>query len=354
MKEYTVQLGDTLAKLCYRYQTRKEDMLAKNPSLSSNGYLYPGKRIYLPEPIKGLYQENICYYEYGFRELEKDRIELSVQHGVTSEAIGTSRLGTPIWLFRIGTGHKKIFYSGTWHGNEWLNSWLLIQFIHILVQKQAKEETWYGIDIPALLKEVTLYIVPLVNPDGAELVQTGRVAKEKEMARILSINDGMKTFDHWSANAYGVDLNHQWPAGWKEEARTSPNRPFPRHYGGIAPLTEPEARAIYELTMREDFSHVIALHSQGEEIYWGYRGLEPEESKTLAERLGRVSSYEPVHTANSQAGYKDWFIKEFRRPGFTVETGRGQNPLPFQSSTRMWVTAMPLLLESCLFPNFAT
>ena len=27
-------------------------------------------------------------------------------------------------------------------------------------------------------------------------------------------------------------------------------------------------------------------------------------------------------------GWKDWFIQCFRRPGFTVEIGKGENPLP--------------------------
>ena len=30
----------------------------------------------------------------------------------------------------------------------------------------------------------------------------------------------------------------------------------------------------------------------------------------------------------SHGGFKDWFISELRKPGFTMEIGKGENPLP--------------------------
>ena len=98
--------------------------------------------------------------------------------------------------------------------------------------------------------------------------------------------------------------------------------------------------------MEEEFDIVLAFHSQGEEIYWGYQHLEPPESRAMAEKLAKASSFRAVQTADSSAGYKDWFIKEFRRPGFTIETGVGQNPLPITSAARIWITTVPLLLET--------
>ncbi len=72
----------------------------------------------------------------------------------------------------------------------------------------------------------------------------------------------------------------------------------------------------------------MSLHSQGGEIYWNYRGYEPPESKELAARLAAASGYRAVELTGSDAGYKDWFIQRFRKPGFTVELGIGKNPLP--------------------------
>lgn len=351
---YEVKKGDTQAKIAFNHKVRLEALTYENQSNPAfHSYLKPGT--FLRIPTDNSYnlseKDNGCLYEYGWRELENDR--LKVGPSIHCEKIGLSVLGKPIWLFRTGTGKKKIFISAAWHGNEWLNTWLLMKFLQEWETRLNKRKSWFGLNIEELYQNVTLFVVPLVNPDGVELVQEGIYGLNNYQQDILQINEGYKDFRHWSANASGVDLNHQWPADWYEEARSSPGRPFFRHFGGYSPLSEPETKAIHELSTKEEFSHVIALHSQGEEIYWGYQNQEPDESKELANRLARASSYRAVKTADSKAGYKDWFIKEFKRPGFTVETGTGQNPLPLEASKRIWITCLPLLLESITFPDFS-
>ncbi|WP_218151601.1 M14 family metallopeptidase [Alteribacillus iranensis] len=351
MRKYVIQPGDTLSKIAYRNNVRIDDIVRNNHHLpSKDSYLSIGDFLSIPEPhtTKQIHsKENhiACHNEYGWRELEDDRERLGVS--IYQKKIGWSRLGKPIWLFRVGKGKKRICYSGTWHGNEWLNTWLLMKFLMEIERKYRNHESWHHVNIRAVLdEEVTLYFLPLVNPDGAELVQEGLQRTHSFFDEIHTINEGFHCYKHWSANAAGVDLNHQWPAGWKRESDTSPQRPFPRHYGGEAPLTEPETRAVYQLTMEEEFDIVLAFHSQGEEIYWGYQHLEPPESRAMAEKLAKASSFRAVQTADSSAGYKDWFIKEFRRPGFTIETGVGQNPLSITSAARIWITTVPLLLET--------
>ncbi|RSL32071.1 LysM peptidoglycan-binding domain-containing protein [Salibacterium salarium] len=351
---YKVKKGDTTAKIAFYHGVGIEALMNENRNIPAYySYLEPGTFLRIPTNIGYDLSEKDygCLYEYGWRELETDRLKMHSM--IHSEKIGASVAGKPIWLFRTGSGKKKIFFSAAWHGNEWLNTWLLMKFLKEWQKNRIQKKRWFGIDLEELCREITLYIVPLVNPDGAALVQEGIHGVQHSQEEILKINEGFKDFRHWSANASGVDLNHQWPAEWKEEAASSPEHPFPRHFGGYTPLSEPESKAIYELSMKEKFSHVIALHSQGEEIYWGYAHQEPAESKELANRLAKVSSYRAVQTADSKAGYKDWFIKEFKRPGFTVETGVGQNPLPMEASMRMWITCLPLLLESCTFPDFS-
>jgi g-D-glutamyl-meso-diaminopimelate peptidase len=102
-------------------------------------------------------------------------------------------------------------------------------------------------------------------------------------------------------------------------------------------------------TEERQFGLVLALHTQGEEIYWNYRDYEPAESEALAARLGAVSSYRPVKLSGSDAGYKDWFIQTFRRPGFTIEAGNGVNPLPLSQFEDMYDDIAKLLLEAMKF-----
>ena len=89
----------------------------------------------------------------------------------------------------------------------------------------------------------------------------------------------------WKANLHGVDLNLQYPAGW--------------------------------LRARE-----------------------------LAERFASVSSYRMEDTPynSSFAGYKDWFIQSFRRPGFTIEVGTGENPLPLGQFDDIYRASLPILI----------
>ena len=116
------------------------------------------------------------------------------------------------------------------------------------------------------------------------------------------------------------------------------DKPAPRDYVGEAPLTAPESVAVYELTRENDFLLILAYHTQGEVIYWKYLDYEPARSKEIADYFGRVSGYAVEETpgASGYAGYKDWFIKEYDRPGYTIEAGMGENPLPMTQFERIY------------------
>ena len=91
---------------------------------------------------------------------------------------------------------------------------------------------------------------------------------------------------------------------WDEEAaRRGITSPGPRDYAGTAPLTEPEAQALAQWTQQHTFDAVVSLHSQGQEIYWNYRDLEPRESGPLSRRLAKASGYKAVKLGGSDAGY---------------------------------------------------
>mgnify|MGYP004548025827 FL=1 len=50
----------------------------------------------------------------------------------------------------------------------------------------------------------------------------------------------------------------------------------------------------------------------------------------IADAFAAVSGYavEDTPYASGFAGYKDWYIAAFDRPGYTIEAGKGVNPLP--------------------------
>ena len=161
----------------------------------------------------------------------------------------------------------------------------------------------------------------------------------------------------WKANISGVDLNLGYPAGWENaraiKFRQGYTRPGPRDYTGTRPLETPENRAMYALTEADDYDRVIAYHTQGAEIYWQYRDQAPRGSRALAERFAAASGYAvaDVPYESGFAGYKDWFIGAFQRSGFTIEAGRGENPLPIADLESMYAENEGILTAALLDDN---
>ena len=52
----------------------------------------------------------------------------------------------------------------------------------------------------------------------------------------------------------------------------------------------------------------------------------------MADALAASSGYKVCQPSGlaSHGGFKDWFINAKSRPGFTIEVGVGENPLPIQ------------------------
>ena len=131
----------------------------------------------------------------------------------------------------------------------------------------------------------------------------------------------------WKANIRGVDLNLQFPAGWQqakqikfEQGFTSP---APRDFVGFGPLTEPEALAIYNFNLEHNFKLILSYHTQGEVIFWQFQNYAPKNSFFIGSTFAKISGYSLADTPydSSFAGYKDWFIQNYNRPGFTIEAG---------------------------------
>lgn len=272
---------------------------------------------------------------------------------IRTETIATTAFGRPIYAMAIGEGDRQVLYSAAHHANEWLTSTVLLKFAEDYAEAIQNGGQIGGTDASELSKTSTIYIVPMVNPDGVDLV-TGVLLpgdEEYERARELARNYPNIPFPAgWKANLNGVDLNLQYPAGWlmAREIKFSQGytSPGPRDYVGRFPLSQIESQALYDYTERIDPAIVIAWHSQGEVIYWQYGGIEVEGARELAEEFASVSGYrlEDTPYASSFAGYKDWFIQAYRRPGFTIEVGSGTNPLPLSQFEDIYRASLPILV----------
>lgn len=256
-----------------------------------------------------------------------------------TEVLAETAQGRKLHTLVIGNGPRNIIFSASWHANEWITTPVLLKFIEEFAEALKNGGTIFGVNAGDLAAKVTIYSVPMVNPDGVDLV-TGAIGQDtvpyQDAADIAASFPAIPFPDGWKANLNGVDLNLQFPAGWLRAREIKFlqgfNRPAPRDYVGRAPLTQPEAKAMAGYTTYIDPDLVLALHTQGKEIYWSFMDYEVPGARELGERMAQVSGYRLTEPApnSSFAGYKDWFIKEFRRPGFTIEAGSGVNPLPLE------------------------
>ena len=274
-----------------------------------------------------------------------------------SQLLTTTAFDRPIRTLVIGDGPRKVIYTAAHHANEWITTPVLLKFVEDFAEAIRTGGRIYDVDAGQLAQQVTIYTVPMVDPDGVDLVtgviQPGQV--QYEMAARLSENYPTIPFpDGWKANLLGVDLNLQYPAGWPQarEIKFSQGftRPGPRDYVGRAPLNQLESRALAGFTEFVDPELVLAYHSQGRVIYWQFEDVEVPGARELGERFSQVSGYalEDTPEESAYAGYKDWFIKIFRRPGYTIEVGTGTNPLPLSQFDEIYRDNLGILVTAAI------
>ena len=285
-------------------------------------------------------------------------VELARQYPIIrTEVLTTSAFGRPVRTLVMGTGERKVLFTAAHHANEWITALVLLKFAEELAAAAEAGGRIYGINAATILKAATVYMVPLVNPDGVDLV-TGGVEPGTvpyETAVSLAANYPQIPFpEGWKANLMGVDLNLQYPALWlrAREIKFSQGytRPGPRDYVGRAPLTQRESRGLAQYTEQLDPALVLAYHTQGKVIYWQFQDIPVPGAQALAEEFARLSGYglETVPEESSYAGYKDWFIQRFRRPDFTIEAGSGVNPLPLSQFEEIYRDNLGILTTAAL------
>lgn len=340
---YKIARGDSIWKLAQTYHLNPDAILILNQSINPNA-LKIGESMDIPKRITSpIVNGRLKYDDVVLTKQLKELRE--IYPFIRVRSIGKSVLGKPLQEIIIGKGPKKINLNAAFHANEWITTPIVMTFLNDYLLALTNFQSLSGISVTPFYQSVQLSIVPMVNPDGVSLVING--PPETIRNQVVTINEGSEEFTAWKANIRGVDLNNQYPARWEiEKERKEPKGPSPRDYPGEAPLTEPEAIAMAELAEKSNFNLMIALHTQGEEFYWGYEGFESKESATIAKEFAKVSGYRAVQYIDSHAGYKDWFIQEFRKPGFTIELGKGINPLPLSQFDDIYKRTLPIFVAA--------
>lgn len=265
-------------------------------------------------------------------------------------SIGKTVLGRKIKVLSLGKTTGSALFVGATHGSEWLTSLVLLRFFDELCYAFEHGTDFCGINVGKAIAKRGVSVVPVLNPDGVEINIRGKAGALSSANKIERIAKG--DYEHWNANARGVDINHNFGAGWEilqvKERKNGIFGPAPRQYGGPRAFSEPETRAVCGFCSTFDIKRLYSFHSQGEEIYWYYGRRTPMISRDMAEEFAFACGYKvsmPEGMA-SHGGLKDWYIEKFGRPGFTIEIGLGRNPLPLADFDSVYEKLKPALAKA--------
>ena len=220
--------------------------------------------------------------------------------------IGRSLLKRNIFAVKVGEGRPIGIVQYGMHGREYITAKLAFLHCQIGVVKGS------------------LWLLPLVNPDGALLSQTGLSSVESENKRqsLLYMN-GNADFSLWKANGRGVDLNVNFPARWGEGEKNT-RTAGRENYVGRRPGSERETLALMRFTEKISPDYTVSYHTKGEEIYWYFHQSKEASARdyALAKSLSKSTGYPLAFAKGSAGGYKDWCIQRLGIPSFTIEAGK--------------------------------
>lgn len=285
---------------------------------------------------------------YGGREINEIIRTLCERYEFLQRfSVGKSVAGRDIPAVKFSSGESYTLFAAAFHGSEHITSNICLMLLEDFAAAYDSRTSIEGINIRKALEGRGIIFLPRVNPDGCEISIFGSVCAGNRAGEITKQCGG--DFSHWNANLRGVDINHNFDADFDDvkeaELKAGIYAAGPSKFGGTRPESEPETAALVSLCEEENIHHVCALHTQGEVIYWGYKDHCLSRCRQMAQILAATSGYAldvPQGTA-AGGGFKDWFVSRFDRPGFTLEMGRGSNPLPIDRALEIYLKAREML-----------
>ena len=204
--------------------------------------------------------------------------------------LGRSHRGRPILALRISdagdAGEPAVLITGATHGSELLSTEYALDAAEALLRG-------YGTD-PAVTRRVDdldIWVVPLVNPDGNEVVHQVTRFGGRKNCRDTTPTGRIDPFE-------GVDLNRNYPLGWGRDESASRSWAGSAYYRGEAPESEPEVVALRDLAVDLHFAAAVSFHTNGSMLLVPYtldgvESPEPNTAWTVAEAVAAVVPKQP-------------------------------------------------------------
>lgn len=172
-----------------------------------------------------------------------------------------------IWAMKVSDNvyededEPAVYYFGAHHAREPLSTEVAFYVLNHLIDN-------YGTD-PEITENVNnteIWFVPIVNPDGHEVVLDQLYTDWRKNIRDNDGN-GYVTSLGWDCPD-GVDPNRNY--GWEWGGTGTSNDPNDITYCGPEAFSEPELQAIRDLMAAENFVAGISYHTYSELVLWSY------------------------------------------------------------------------------------
>ena len=330
--------GETMQLLGWDHTSAKVSYKGQVGYVAPN-YIMPADSNYFRNTLSTVAPTNMYTYDQMLEDIKL--LEQRYGNLIAVSSIGASALGRDLPVIRIGNANAKynVLLQGAIHGREHMTAWLLMAMADYWLERDVLS---YG--------DVCYHIIPMMNPDGVTISQTGKLSdaqneiyKNDKKSGFTSASKANYAKD-WKANGLGVDLNRNFDAGWAEnDDRTAPSA---QNYRGQAPFSAAETAALRDYTLRYDFDVTISYHSSGDLIYYAYGNKKAvnNASKSLAKAVKGISGY-PLrdNSEGSSGGYKDWAMDVLEIPSLTIEIGRSDSPLAMREIYSVFVRNIRVL-----------
>lgn len=289
---------------------------------------------------------------YSYSQMNADLKSLAAEFPdlLKLSSIGKSELGKDLTLAILGNekAEKKIFVSAAIHAREHMIALYSTAQIEYMLRNPDMICDGTDYTFAELLDKVCLYIVPMSNPDGIEIVQTLTIP---DAFKSKYASDPTYYASQWKANALGVDLNMNFDAEWDKAGKRPTDSKIPAYLGykGTAPESAAEAKALADFVRENKFDFVLSYHMMGSVIYWEYGDNKEviEQSREIALRIAAQSGY-PLGDpgSSSVAGLKDYVMSKLATPSLTIEFGTEAAPAEIRDFDNIWARTKNLLAVS--------
>ena len=252
--------------------------------------------------------------------------ELQKDPAVQLLTLGKSILGREIPLLSLGKGRRAALYVGGIRGTEGDAARLLTDFAADYLRQLRRNATVFEHSMQYLFEERRIYLVPMLDPDGVSYAKDGVGEENPLYERLLRMNGGID-FSAWQANGRGVDLGHNFDAGFSQRKKQEREQGIaggaPSGYSGEYPESEPETAALCRFLRmkREEICGVMAFHLGAGEIFCDCGDRLTAKTVSAGRVISRFTGYRMARPESLSAigSLSDWCISALARPAFTLK-----------------------------------